>query len=64
MPIFIQKIICEIRRQDPEKSKYEIQAQLKNEDIVIGQSAIQHVINKYFDLKCSVRKTHTKTQGF
>lgn len=51
MPIFIQKRIYEIRRQDPEKSKYEIQVELRDEDIIIGQSAIQHVINKYFDLK-------------
>ncbi len=51
MPYLIQKRIYEIRRQDPEKSKYEIQAQLKDEGITVGQSAIQHVINKYFDLK-------------
>lgn len=51
MPYLIQKRIYEIRQQDPEKSKYEIQAQLRDENIIAGQSAIQHVINKYFDLK-------------
>lgn len=51
MPVFIQKRIYEIRRGDSEKSKYEIQAELKDEGIIAGQSAIQHVVNRYCDLK-------------
>ncbi len=38
--------IKEIRRKDLEKSKYEIQAELRDEGIVIGYNTIQKVINR------------------
>lgn len=38
--------IKEIRGEDPEKSKYEIQAELKDERIIIGYNTIQKVINR------------------
>jgi len=38
--------IKQIRRKDPEKSKYEIQAELKDEGIMIGYNTIQKVINR------------------
>lgn len=45
-----KKRIYEIRFQDPEKSKYEIQEELKREGILCGQSAIQNYINKHKEL--------------
>ena len=50
-PLVIQKRIYDIRLKDPEKSKYEIQAELKREGTVVGQTAIQKVINRYKELK-------------
>jgi len=50
MPLYVQKRVYEIRKQDLEKSKYEIQEELKHEGIYSGQSAIQHVINKHREL--------------
>lgn len=46
-----QRRIYAIRKNDPEKSKYEIQAELRDEGILVGQSAIQNVINRYPELK-------------
>ena len=45
-PLSIQKRIYDIRINDLEKSKYEIQAELADEGIIVGQSAIQKVINR------------------
>jgi transposase InsO family protein len=42
--------IYNIRKSDLEKSKYEIQEELRREGISIGQSAIQRVINSHKDL--------------
>lgn len=50
MPLSVKKRIYDIRREDPEKSKYEIQEELKREGIYSGQSAIQNFINKYKEL--------------
>ncbi len=47
MPQWIQEKVYTIRKADIEKSKYEIQEELKRSGIVVGQSAIQHVINKH-----------------
>ena len=47
---FVQKRIYDIRKEDVEKSKYEIQEELKREGILAGQSAIQNVINRHNDL--------------
>ncbi len=50
-PQYIQKRIYTIRLLDVEKSKYEIQAELKDEGIIVGQSAIQKVINRHQELR-------------
>jgi transposase InsO family protein len=50
-PQAVQKRIYDIRKDDLEKSKYEIQAELKDEGIIVGQTAIQKVINRYPELK-------------
>ena len=50
MPISVQQRVYAIRKDDLEKSKYEIQEELKREGITVGQSAIQHVISKYKEL--------------
>lgn len=47
---FVLTRIYDIRADDLEKSKYEIQEELKREGILIGQSAIQRVINSHKDL--------------
>lgn len=43
--------IYAIRKDDPEKSKYEIQAELQMEGRAIGQSAIQKIINRHTELR-------------
>ena len=50
MPLFAKKRIYDIRLNDPEKSKYEIQEELRREGIFVGQSAIQNFINKHKEL--------------
>lgn len=50
LPRFVKKRIYDIRLQDPEKSKYEIQEELKREGIFSGQSAIQNFVNKHKEL--------------
>ena len=59
-PRVIQKRICDIRLNDPEKSKYEIQAELKDEGILVGQSAIQKVINRYPELRNVQHRKHVR----
>jgi transposase InsO family protein len=49
-PLWIQKKIYEVRLNDLEKSKYEIQAELKEEGIIIGRKCIQKVINRHPEL--------------
>ncbi len=49
-PKWVQQRIYDIRLSDPEKSKYEIQEELKREGIGVGQSSIQKVINRHFEL--------------
>lgn len=50
MPLSVKKRIYDIRLQDPEKSKYEIQEELRREGIKVGQSAIQNFINRNKEL--------------
>lgn len=50
VPEHIRSRIYSIRKADPEKSKYEIQVELKDEGILIGQSAIQKIVNGYREL--------------
>ena len=49
-PGWILQKIYEIRLNDLEKSKYEIQAELKRQGITVGRSAIQKVINRHTEL--------------
>lgn len=50
-PQYTQDLICTTRSNDPEKSKYEIQAELKDiYGIKIGYTTIQKVINKHPEL--------------
>ena len=57
---WIQKRIYDIRLNDPEKSKYEIQAELKDEGILVGQSTIQKVINRYPELRNTQHRKHVR----
>jgi transposase InsO family protein len=51
-PIYIQDLICTIRSNDPEKSKYEIQAELSDiYGVKIGYNTVQKVINRHPELK-------------
>ena len=59
-PLFVQKRIYGIRLKDPEKSKYEIQEELKREEISVGQTAIQKVINRHKELKNTQHKKAVK----
>lgn len=56
MPPLVQRRIYNIRFLDPEKSKYEIQEELRREGILVGQSAIQNLINKHKELKNTQHK--------
>lgn len=47
----VKNRIYAIRLGDSEKSKYEIQEELRREGIVVGQSAIQNFINKHHELR-------------
>lgn len=58
-PAVLQRIY-DIRKLDLEKSKYEIQEELKREGVIIGQSAIQRTINSYKELQNLQHKKRTK----
>lgn len=45
-PIEYANRVVEIRKGDPEKSKYEIKEQLRREGIILGTSSIQKIINR------------------
>ncbi len=47
---WVQKRIYEVRLNDLEKSKYEIQAELKDQGILVGQTTIQKVIKRHPEL--------------
>lgn len=59
-PLPIQKRIYDIRSGDLEKSKYEIQEELKREGIYIGRKCIQKVINRHPELLNLQHKKRTK----
>lgn len=59
-PQWIQKRIYDIRLLDLEKSKYEIQAELKDEGIIAGQTAIQKVIKRYPELSNTLHLKHIR----
>lgn len=58
----IQRRIYDIRLADVEKSKYEIQEELKREGINVGQSAIQKVINRHTELMNTQHKRKVKSR--
>jgi len=49
-PQWIQKRIYDLRKEDLEKSKWEIQAALRDQDIFVGRNQIQKVINRHPEL--------------
>lgn len=55
-PLWLQKKIYDIRLADLEKSKYEIQAELKEEGITVGRNCIQKIINRNAELKNTQHK--------
>lgn len=65
-PDWIQKKIYDLRKQDVEKSKYEIQEELRRQGVNVGQSAVQKVINRHPELintqhRIKVRKHKHRT---
>jgi len=52
--------IYEIRKEDLEKSKYEIHEELKREGISVAHNVIQKVINRHTELKNTQHKKKTK----
>jgi transposase InsO family protein len=61
-PQWIQQKIYDIREDDLEKSKYEIQEELRRSGILVGQTAIQKVINRNPALKNTQHKRRIKTR--
>lgn len=60
-PTFIIRKIYDIRKGNLEKSKYEIQEELKRQGVSVGQSAIQKVINRHPELHNTFHKKRMKT---
>lgn len=60
LPVAVKNRIYAIRLTDAEKSKYEIQEELKREGVVVGQSAIQNYVNKHPELRNTyhLRRVH------
>jgi len=50
-PLWIRTKVYETRRHDPEKSKYEIQKELKDQGISVGQTAIGKIIKRHPELQ-------------
>lgn len=50
-PQWVQDLVIVIRRDDCEKSKYEIQAELRDTGVRLGYNTIQKIINKHPKLK-------------
>lgn len=50
-PLWIKNKVYEIRKKDPEKSKYEIQKELKDQGISVGQTAIGKIIKRHPELQ-------------
>lgn len=59
-PHWVQQRIYDIRKSDLEKSKYEIQEELKREGVSVGQSTIQKVINRHSELINAYHKYKVK----
>lgn len=50
-PLWIRNKVYEVRKADPEKSKYEIQKELKDLGIPVGQTAIGKIIKRHPELQ-------------
>jgi len=61
-PKWIQDRIYAIRKEDLEKSKYEIQAELHDEGVMIGRKCIEKVIKRHPELKNSQHVKRIKTR--
>lgn len=59
-PQWIQKRIYAIRLADVEKSKYEIQAELKDQGIMVGRKCIEKVIKRHTELWNTQHRKKTK----
>src|SRR4030042_1511695 len=59
-PSWIIKRIYDIRKANLEKSKYEIQEELKRRGISVGQSTIQKVINRHPELHNAKHKQRVR----
>ena len=62
IPSLVRQRIYDIRSDDLEKSKYEIQEELRREGIMIGQSAIQNFINRHRELLNTQHKKRAKAR--
>ena len=58
---WIIRRIYDIRKGNLEKSKYEVQEELRRQHIFVGQSAIQKVINRHPELHNTQHKKRMKT---
>ncbi len=59
-PASIQKRIYDIRLNDLEKSKYEIQAELRDEGVFIGRKCIEKIIKRHPELLNTQHKRRVK----
>lgn len=50
-PLWVRNKVYEVRKADPEKSKYEIQKELKDLGIQVGQTAIGKIIRRHPELQ-------------
>jgi len=59
------QLVCDIRSADPEKSKYEIQAELRQKyGIKIGYNTIQKIINRHAYLLAGSKRYRTKSRKY
>lgn len=59
-PLSIRNKIYDVRKDDPEKSKYEIQKELADMGISVGQTAIGKVIKRHLELHNLAHKKRIK----
>src|SRR3989344_4945947 len=59
------QLVCDIRENGPEKSKYEIQAELREKyGITIGYNTIQKIINRHSYLLNGSKRYRTKSRKY
>src|SRR6266480_3193714 len=59
-PEWLQKKIYNIRFSDLEKSKYEIQAELRDEGITVGRKCIEKIIKRHTELRKTQHKKRVR----